>query len=88
MNESFVSEAENIFSEYGVKVMRSQRLLGGVIGDEAGRLSYIRELVKAWKSNLESLALFAETEPQAAFSALTKSMQFQWNYVQRVVPGC
>ena len=48
--------AENIFSEYGVKVMCNQILLGGVVGDEAGRLSYIRELVKAWKSNLESLA--------------------------------
>ena len=88
VDESFASEAESMFSEYGVKVVRSQRLLGGVIGDEAGRLNYIQELVKAWKSNLESLALIAETQPQAAFSALTKSMQFQWSYVQRVVPGC
>ena len=88
VDENFVLEAENIFSEYGVKVMRSQRLLGGVIGDVACRVNYIRELVKAWKSNLESLSVFAETEPQAAYSALTKSMQFQWNYVQRVVTGC
>ena len=88
VDQSFVSEAENIFSDYGVKVVHSQRLLGGVIGDEAGRLSYVRELVNVWKSNLESLATIAETEPQVAFSALTKSMQFQWNYVQRVVPGC
>ena len=51
-------------------------------------MSYIRELVKAWKSNLGSLSVFAETEPQAAYSALTKSVQFQWNYVQRVVPLC
>ena len=69
--------------------MCNQILLGGVIGDETWRLSYIRKLVKAWKSNLESLTLFAETESQAVFSSLTnsKSLQFQWNYVQGVVSG-
>ena len=26
--------------------------------------------------------------PQAAFAALSKSLQFQWSYLQRVVPNC
>ena len=34
------------------------------------------------------LAEAAELYPQAAFAALSKSLQFQWSYMQRVVPNC
>ena len=33
------------------------------------------------------LAEAAELYPQAAFAALSKSLQFQWSYMQRVVPN-
>ena len=82
MDESFVPEVEKIFREHGIKVLCTQRLLGGVSGDEAGKLNHIRELVRGWKSSLESLASIAESEPQAAFSALTKSIQFQWSLLR------
>ena len=32
--------------------------------------------------------MIANVEPQAAFSAFTKSLQGQWNYLQCVVPEC
>ena len=34
------------------------------------------------------LAEAAKLYPQAAFGALSKSLQFQWSYLQRVVPNC
>ena len=37
---------------------------------------------------MEGQALIAESEPWATFLALTKSMEYQWSYVQRVVSGC
>ena len=30
----------------------------------------------------------AELYPQAAFASLSKSLQIQWSYMQRVVPNC
>ena len=28
------------------------------------------------------------TQPQAAFATLTKSLQCEWRYLQRIVPDC
>ena len=66
----------------------SHRLLGGVIGSRSGKLSFIEERVKKWSKQVETLSQIAESQPQAAFAAFTKSLQFQWNFVQRVTPGC
>ena len=46
------------------------------------------EKVTTWTSGVNKLAEAAEFFPQAAFAALSKSMQFQWSYLQRVVPDC
>ena len=44
MDEKFVSEAENVFGVSDINVLHSRRLLGGVLGNEAGRNSSIEEL--------------------------------------------
>ena len=38
--------------------------------------------------DIECLSQIAITQPQAAFIALTKSLQCEWNYLQHVVPNC
>ena len=45
VSEKFTSEAENIFSEFGIKVVHNKTVLGVIIGNEAGRSSYIEQLV-------------------------------------------
>ena len=47
----------------------------------------IREL-KTLPYGVGVLAEEAELSPQAAFAAHSKSLQFQWSYLQRVVPNC
>ena len=88
VHENFLSEAKSVFEGTGVNVVMSHRLLGGVIGSRSGKLSFIEERVKKWSKQVETLSQIAESQPQAAFAAFTKSLQFQWNFVQRVTPGC
>ena len=48
----------------------------------------VLEKVKTWTSGVGVLAEAAKLYPQAAFAALSKSLQFQRSYMQRVVPNC
>ena len=50
--------------------------------------AFVLEKVKTWTSGVGVLTEAAELYPQAAFGALSKSLQFQWSYLQRVVPNC
>ena len=52
--------------------------------------AFVLEKIKTWTSGVGVLAEAAElyVYPQAAFAALSKSLQFQWSYLQRVVPNC
>ena len=88
VDDAFVDKAESIFCSSGVKVVQSCWYLGGVIGNEGGRIQYVREVVNQWLLKLKKLTTIAEQQPQAAYSALVKSLQGQWKFVQRVVSGC
>ena len=59
-------------------IVDSQRLLGGVIESDSGRKTFVEELMKKWIAKLECLTMIAATQPQAAFAAFTKSLQFQF----------
>ena len=72
----------------GINIVCSHRLLGGIVGSYPGRRGFGKDLVKKWISELECLTIITSFQPQAAFTAFTKSLQFQWSYVQRVVGDC
>lgn len=46
VDEQFVSDAKSIFCETGINVVCSRRLLGGVIGNEDGKMTYVERMVK------------------------------------------
>ena len=60
--------------------------LGGFLGEPAGRDAFVQDKVNQWIVNVQSLSKMAEKQPQAAFSALTKSLQCEWQFLQRVIP--
>ncbi len=64
--------------------MSGQRFLGGFIGDADTQKYFTQQKVSAWSKSVEKLAEVATTQPQAAFAALTKSLQFEWAFFQRV----
>jgi len=81
-----VQRAETLFGDLGIKVVTGQRFLGGFIGDESGKDLYVRKKTEQWCDAVEKLSKQALTQPQAAFSAFTKSLQCEWAYLHRVMP--
>ena len=88
VKEPFISIAKELFVDLGINISTSGRLLGGVVGDISGKESFVTDKVKEWSGLIHKLSSIAATQPQAAFAALTKSLQNEWTYLQRVVPDC
>ena len=80
--------AKALFGELGIKIVSGHRFLGGFVGEKDEVHDFVLEKVTTWTSGVIKLAEAAEFYPQAAFAALSKSMQFQWSYLQRVLPDC
>jgi len=88
VSTSFKERAQKTFGSLGVQVVTGQRFLGGYIGDKEGKEQYLTKKIADWCWHVEKLAKLAEKQPQNAFAALTKSLQFQWSYFQHVIPDC
>ena len=88
VDENDVDAANASFHDLGIKVVRCHRFLGGFIGDEEHAKRFVDEKVKDGMSHVMKLAKAAEHYPQAAYAALSKSMQFEWSFLQRVIPKC
>ena len=81
-------KAIELFSELGVKVVTGQHSLGGYAGDRESTEEYVQQRVQKWVQYVEKLTNTAESQSQAAYTALTKSLQFEWTYLQCVIPDC
>ena len=81
-------DAKHHFEDVGIKIVTSCQFLGGVIGDTAGTNDFITKKASEWEHYVKLLSSIAVDEPQAAFIALTKSLQNEWTFLQRVTSGC
>ena len=88
VDRSFVASARKIFSPLNVQVVTSHRFFGGFLGDVSARSSFVQDKVDCWVSDVRHLSEIAVPQPQAAYVALTKSLQCEWVYLQRVVSDC
>ena len=61
---------------------------GGVIGDKDSQKSYIYGKVDGWVKCVQQPSHAATKAPQAAFASMTKSLQCERGFIQRVVPDC
>jgi hypothetical protein len=59
--------------------------VGGYIGSKANRILWVQEKVTFWTSALTGLAFAALSHPQTAFAGLQKSLQHEWQFIQRVI---
>ena len=49
---------------------------------------FCTEEVDKWASDVCTFSGIASTQPQLAYSAVTRSLQHEWSFLLRVVPGC
>ncbi len=50
-------------------------------------ISSLNGKVQEWNAELNTLSQFAETQPHAAYSALTHGIYSKWNYLTRTTPA-
>ena len=62
------------------------RYIGAFAGSRDARLEWLRPQIDQWVYGIERLAMVARTRPQEAFAGLTRSLQSEWTYAQRVCP--
>ena len=84
----FEDEARIFFGDLGVQIVNGHRFLGGAIGDCMTADDFVRKKVAMWVDCVEKLSKAATKSPQAAYTALSKSHQCEWSYLQRVMLNC
>ena len=47
----------------------------------------VQQKVHQWSGCVHTLSAFAHKQPQAAYAALTHSLQFEWSFTLRVNSG-
>ena len=82
----YVEIAKSTFQNGGVKVVTGLRFFGGIVGEREYCVQFVREKVDVWVDCVDKLSQAAVKTPQAAFASLTKSLQCEWDFLQRVVP--
>ena len=80
-----VDAANKLFIDYKINVVTGHRFLGGFIGASEDVEKWVHNKVSIWTKSIERLSQAAKSEPHLANVSLTKSLQNEWNYVQRVV---
>ena len=59
--------------------------MGGFIGSSDDTEQWLNDQIQKWIQSVEKLSKVARTQPQAAFVAMTKSLQMEWTFIQRVM---
>ena len=63
------------------------RYLGAYLGPKEELEAWVRPKVEAWYHMVCNLAKIANQYPQSAYYVLEMSLQLEWQYLQRTVPG-
>ena len=81
--------AKTAFMEHDLPVhfVRGHRYVGGHVGSVAMRDRWIGPMVENWVNGVKALAKAARKYPQSAYCGFTHSLQAEWQYIGRCVPG-
>jgi hypothetical protein len=83
-----VTEADlSALAEFQFTRLEGSRYVGGFIGSPESLDRWLEPKIQDWVFGVKTLAKVAKSFPQAAYAGLAKSLQSEWQYLQRVVPG-
>ncbi|CEM01003.1 unnamed protein product [Vitrella brassicaformis CCMP3155] len=78
--------AREVFGDTDVEIVSGARYMGGFVGTAEGKRAYTTERVQEWQRCVNRMAEAAAKYPQAAHTALTTSLQAEWDFFMRVMP--
>jgi hypothetical protein len=73
-------------SDFDFQYRDGHRYVGGFIGTNEARTQWLEPMIADWVFGIKQLAKAAQRFPQAAYAGLAKSLQMEWQYLQRVLP--
>jgi hypothetical protein len=80
------AEVEAALSRFNFTYCEGTRYLGGFVGSKSSREKWLAPKIQRWIRGVTRLSTIAKRYPQTAYAGLTKSLQSEWMYLQRVVP--
>jgi hypothetical protein len=84
VREHNLAAAKIEFKDLGFEVVSGARYLGGFLGEDSEQKLWIEEKTSNWTDAVRELAKVAVRYPQTAYAGLTKSLQQEMQFVQRV----
>ena len=66
-------------------IVTGHRFLGGFLGQTTDKDAWLAAKTDQWTHQIHCLSAACERFPQSAFCGMQKSLQMQWQFVQRVV---
>ena len=79
-------DAANIFANTGIQITKEGwRSLGAALGTHSFTKEFVSKQVQKWTEEVKRLATIAESQPHAAYAALTHGLIGRWSYLSRTV---
>jgi hypothetical protein len=72
--------------EFNFQHSDGHRYVGGFVGSGEAEAAWVDPQVQQWIEGVHSLAKAARRYPQTAYAGLSRSLQAEWQYLQRVTP--
>ena len=82
-----LNNVQSRLQDYNFKYCLGHRYLGGFLGSLDSQADWIQPKVAKWCEAVCTMSKAAVRYPQSAFAGLTKSLQAEWLYLQRVTPA-
>jgi hypothetical protein len=69
-------------------VLVLSQCVGGFLGSQAALSQWLEPQIAQWVWGAQLLAKVALWYPQNTYASLAKSLQQEWQYLQRAIPDC
>jgi hypothetical protein len=79
--------ARQALAGFDFRYVDGHRDVGGFIGTDEARAAWLEPMLNDWVHGIEKLSMVAQRFPQTAYAGLSKSLQMEWQYLQRVLPS-